>query len=127
MLGALLLLCAFFSWRTWDEQQPTGAAAGQQVAAAIVKLLPNGGRVLIAARDNEEDRQFAAALIDRLKNSKIEVVETVHGQPADARKAMSRIVESGGGLDVIACNHATAEWPVFQNLGEKISQLAKTK
>jgi len=38
MLGALLLLCAFFSWRTWDEQKPTGAAAGQQVAATITKI-----------------------------------------------------------------------------------------
>src|SRR5207237_45626 len=126
MLGALLLLCGFFSWRTWDEQKPTGAAAGRQVAATITKMLPQGGRVLIAARDNEEDRQFAATLIGRLKNAGIEVVETVHGQPVDARKAMNRIVESGGAIDVIACDDATAEWPVFQNLGAKIPQLAKT-
>ncbi len=126
MLGALLLLCAFFSWRTWDEQQPTGAPAGRQVAATLAKMLPKGGRVLVALRDNEEGRQFAAALAGRLGNSGIELVETVHGQPGDARRAMNRIVDAGGGIDVIACDHATAEWPVFQNLGGKIPQLAGT-
>jgi ribose transport system permease protein len=126
MLGALLLLCAFFSWRTWDEQKPTGAAAGRQVAATITKMLPKVGRVMIAARDNEEDKQFAATLAERLSNSGIAVVETVHGQPVDARLAIQRIAEAEGAIDVIACNHATAQWPVFQNLGEKFPALSRT-
>ena len=125
MLGALLLLCAFFSWRTWDVQQPTGAAAGRQVAGLIARTLPKTGHVLIAARDNDEDREFAGTLTDQLKRAGIAGVEAVYGQPVDARRAMNRIVEAGGTIDVIACNHATAEWPVFQNLGEKIPALAK--
>ena len=125
MLGALLLLCAFFSWRTWDVQQPTGAAAGRQVAGLIERTLPKTGRVLIAARDNDEDREFVGTLTEQLKRDGIAGVETVYGQPVDARRAMNRIVEAGGTIDVIACNHATAEWPVFQNLGEKIPALAK--
>jgi ribose transport system permease protein len=126
MLGALLLLCLFFSWRTWDEQQPTGAAAGKQVATQIIELLPKGGGILIAARDNEEDRQFAGALTNALRNN-IEIAGIIFGEPVDARRAMNRIAASSNTLDLIACNHATAEWPVFQNLGEKIPQLSKTK
>lgn len=118
MLGALLLLCLFFSWKTLDQQQPTGAAAGRQVA----QMIPSGANVLIAARDNQEDREFTAALQERVKNH-----ITIHGQPIDARHAMNKAVEDGVKIDYIACNHATAEWPLFQNLGEKIPQLASTK
>jgi len=126
MLGALLLLCAFFSWRTYDEQQPTGAAAGRQVASLVAKTARAGARVLIATRDNDEDREFADALTNALAAAGMVVVETVHGQPVDARRAMTRIVESGQSLDFIACNYATATWPVFQNLAEKLPPLAKT-
>ncbi len=126
MLGALLLLCAFFSWRTWDEQQPTGAAAARQIADAVLAQSAKGVRVLIAARDNDEDRQFSSTLSNHLTRAGATIATIVHGQPADARRAMNQIVEAGGGIEVIACNHATAPWPVFQNLGEKIPQLAKT-
>lgn len=126
MLGALLLLCVFFSWRTWDVQQPTGAAAGQQVAGLIFKTLPKSGRVLIVARSNDEDREFATTLNEKLKAAGIDGVETVLGNPGDARRAMNRIVDGGGTIDVIAGNHATAAWPVFKNLGDKIPALAKT-
>ena len=128
MLLALLILCVFFSWRTWDEQHPSGAAAGKQVAASIRAAYDSAKvRVMIAAQDNDEDRQFAAALNDGLKGPGFEVVVTVHGMPVDARHAMNRVVEAGGGIDVIACSHETANWPVFANLGEKIPALAKAQ
>lgn len=111
MLGALVILCAFFSWRTWDVQHPTGAQAGRQVAAAIRK----GERVFIAAQDNDEDRRFARAIAA----AGVEVVDTVHGTPRDARLALERIAAAGGAIDVVACNHATAAWPVFQDMGAK--------
>ncbi|MBK7998703.1 MAG: ABC transporter permease [Verrucomicrobia bacterium] len=126
MLGALLLLCAFFSWRTWDEQHPTGEAAGQLVASAVEKAVGGKGRVLIAARDNDEDRLFTSTLSNRLSKAGLTIVSIVHGEPADARRAMNAAVETGGGIDVIACNHATAAWPVFKGLAEKIPQLAHT-
>jgi ribose transport system permease protein len=126
MLGALALLCAFFSWRTWDEQHPTGPAAARQIADTIRSKSARGARVLIAARDNDEDRLFTTALSNLLSAAGGVSIEVVHGQPVDARRAMNRIVESGGSLDVIACNHVTAAWPVFQNLGEKIPPLART-
>ena len=89
MLGALFLLCAFFSWRTWDEQHPTGEAAGQLVASAVEKAVGTKGGVLIAARDNDEDRLFAAALSNRLSRAGLGVVAMVHGEPVDARRAMN--------------------------------------
>ncbi len=126
MLGALLLLCAFFSWRTWDDQHPTGTAAAAQLVEITRSSVPKAGIILIAARDQDDDRLFSAALSNDLHAAGFKIAGIVHGQPADARRAMAGITEAGGSLDAIACNHATATWPVFQNLGEKIPALAKT-
>ena len=124
MLGALLLLALFFSWRTWDEQQPEGADAGHQVARMLRQSLNQGGRILIAARDTPEDREFATALAKDLTGTSIVVVDTVHGQPVDARRALNRIVEAGATLNRIACTRASAAWPVWQGLGEKFPGLS---
>ena len=50
MLLVLLVLCAFLSWITWDEQVPAGAAGGKQVAATIAQSFRAGSRVLIVVR-----------------------------------------------------------------------------
>lgn len=126
MLGALLVLCAFFAWRTWDVQQPTGAAAGKQVGNLLRKQWAQGGGVLIAVRDVEEDHQFAEALTNQLAGSSIRVVEVVTGQPIDARKAIARCVDRGIIPDAIACSPVSAAWAVFQNLETKSPTLAKT-
>jgi ribose transport system permease protein len=125
MLAALVLLCLFFSLRTLDEQHPNGADGAEKLAAELTTGAEGKPlRVLIVSRSNEEDRQFAEALRSRLQSAgRFEVVGTVAGQPIDARQAMDRVVAGGGTLDLIACNHTTAAWPVFDKLGEKIPEL----
>lgn len=107
MLLALLLLCAFFSIVTWTEQHPQDAAAAKELASQIT---PNA-RVLIVVRPQAEDIAFANALNTQLASR----AEMVKGEPKDARAALQRAATSGG-LDVIACNHATASWLVFSDL-----------
>ncbi len=125
MLGVLLLLCSFFSWRTWDEQHPAGTAAAAQLASLARQTLPNAAQILIVARDQEDDRVFSAALSNELHVAGFRIAGVIHGEPADARRAMSGLATAGGALDAIVCNHATAAWPVFQNLGDKFPSLAK--
>jgi ribose transport system permease protein len=123
ILLALAALCGFFAWVTHTEQHPTGAAGGLQLAREIGTRFPPGGRVLIAVRETQEDREFAAALADALTASGFRVVETVRGQPAQARAALERQAAAGG-LEVIAVNQTSAAWTVFDDLPTRFPPLA---
>lgn len=118
MLVALLLLCAFFSIVTWTEQHPQDAAAATQLAA---QTAPNA-KVLIVVRPQAEDIAFAEALNAAL-GSRAEIVQ---GEPKDARAALQRAAAAGG-LDVIACNQATAAWLVFSDLATDFPALKDTR
>jgi len=127
MLLVLLLLCVYYSWVTWDEQHPTGAAAGEQLAADIVGRFEAPARVIVVARSHQEDAAFADTLRDRLTAAGLTVLATVKGQPADARAALGRAVADHTPPAVIACNQSTAEWGVFDHLARDFGPLAKTQ
>lgn len=103
MVFVLFALCAWFSWVTMADQHPTGAAAGEQLAREIRPP----ARVLVVARDTPEDAAFVAAMERALPG---QIVASVRGQPADARKALE---QHRGTIEVIACNQVTARWGVF--------------
>ena len=50
MLGVLVLLCAFFSWITFEEQQPEVRDGAQQLVKSIARQYDKPGRVLIVGR-----------------------------------------------------------------------------
>jgi len=103
MVFVLLGLCAWFSWVTMADQHPMGAAAGAQLA----RELRDKGGVLVIVRDTPEDAQFADAIERSLA---AQMIGTVKGQPADARRAVEQY---RGKISVIACNQVTANWAVF--------------
>jgi ribose transport system permease protein len=72
-----------------------------------------------------EDAEFARVLADRVVWHGLVVVETVRGEPADARAALERMTAAGdaGTLGVIACSHVTGTWTVFEDLPAKFSAL----
>jgi ribose transport system permease protein len=123
MLLVLVLLCAYYSWATYAEQEPTGAAGGEQLARAILRRASRSARILIVARDTQDDAAFADTVGQRLTEGGLTVMATVKGQPADARAALERIIHSGGKLDVIAANQATRTWTVLQNFDQKFPAL----
>jgi ribose transport system permease protein len=127
MLPVLVLLCAYYSIVTWSVQHPTGSAAGEQIAEAIVSQFGRDVRVLIVGRDTQEDAAFTDTLAERLRNAGIAVVATVKGQPQDARRAIAVAVDAGDRIDVIAANQVTATWSVFENLATKYPALAETQ
>lgn len=127
MLLVLLLLCAYYSCVTYDEQHPAGTSGGEQLAAEILRQFPAGTQVLIVTREGKDDAAFATALQERLRAGALSVVDIIKGQPADARQTLERLANAGGRLDVIACNHTTAAWSVFENLGQKFPALAAVK
>jgi len=126
MVFALLILCVLFSWLTWDEQKPTGASGGEQLARIVGKTAPAGGAVLIVTRDTEDDRELAAALAERLEDKGVRVIEAVHGSPRDARLALERASQAGK-VDVVACSPAAAQWPLMTKLDTEIPALAEAR
>jgi ribose transport system permease protein len=127
MLLVLLLLCGYYSWVTWDEQHPTGSAAGEQLSTDVLRRFGGSGRVIIVARSSQEDVAFAGALRERLTEAGLTVVATVTGQPADARRVLQEVAKDGVRLNVIACNQVTAGWAVFDDLAAKFPTLADTR
>jgi ribose transport system permease protein len=127
MLVVLLLLCALLSAITWREQQPTDPAAARALAATIQQRFGNRPTVLTVVRDTEEDRLFSQVLQTQLEAAGAVVVASVHGQPADARRVITKLVSDKQKLDVIACNAVTSQWSVFDNLGERYPTLSETQ
>lgn len=127
MLIVLLLLCVFFSVATIIQQHPTGAEAGKRLAAEIREQFPEG-RVIIVARGNREDVEFATALANELEADDLEVVDAVTGKPTDVRPVLEELSEKGARLDVVASTEqAAAKWEFLYNLGETFPNLKDTK
>src|SRR5918994_992467 len=87
---ALLVLCAVFSAATWSEQQPEGAAAGEELARRIASSHPTG-KVVIVTGTGHADVQFADALRTSLERSGMTVLATCQGPPSVARTALARL------------------------------------
>jgi hypothetical protein len=112
----LFVLCAVLSIATWDEQFPTGAVGGRQLARQIAGQARPGASVLIVVRDTAEDTAFAAAVSEQLTTGGFRVLDTVRGQPVDARRAIGRVAAAGDTIDIIAGNDVTGGWSLFHDL-----------
>lgn len=116
MVLVLLLLCIFFSAVTMSEQSVGGDEGGRQVARDIVARFGKDARVIVAVRDQADDLAFLHAVEGQFAVSGVYIVETVKGEPKDARAALQRQVKVGGKLDAIAATQATASWLVFSEM-----------
>ena len=116
MVIVLALLCLYFSVVTIREQSPTGEGAGRQVAELIRKDFGASPRVLIVVRDQADDLAFAGALTLAVKQYGGEIVQTVQGEPKDARESLVKLSAAGQKLDAIACTQPVSAWLVFSDL-----------
>lgn len=112
----LLGLCVLLSVVTWGKQYPSGASGGRQLADLIRQRSQLGAAVLLVVRDTAEDAEFAEVAKQRLETGGFRVLETMRGQPTDARRAIQRASDAGEHIDWIAGNEATAAWGLFQDL-----------
>jgi len=127
MLIVLLLLGAFFSVVTLEEQQPAGASGARRLARELARPSKPGARALIVAGESREDAEFAAELARRLQAGGWIVADTVRGQPAEAREALARIAGSGAGLELVAGTFTTARWPVLEEAAKSFPALSGMK
>ncbi len=127
MLLVLVLLCAYYSYATWNEQYPTGEAAARQVSEATRRACGAGARVIVAAQDNDEGREFVATVAPRLQADGSTVVATVVGQPPDLSAELQRSAGGPEGLDALVTTHDAARWRVVQMIPDRFPRLASAK
>lgn len=112
----LLVLAAYFSWVTWEKQYPVGEAAAKSVAKEIIRDHSPGDRIMTFARTNTEDQAFSQTLNQTLEAAGFEIVANINGDPASARKALEAAQQAGMSIQVIAGNHVSLNWVVFNNM-----------
>jgi ribose transport system permease protein len=120
MLLVLLLLCTAISALTVTDIHPEGPAAGRQLAQLALQKYGTEPKVLIVVRDTEADREFAKAINDELVAGGGNVVGTASGTPRHAIEQLTRILDVGDAVDIIATHQFASQWEVLNR-----SRLAK--
>ena len=115
MLGVLVLLCVFFSWITFEEQQPEGGDAADSLNRSISQDFNEPGRVLIAGRKTDSGQAFTTRLHGLLLASGWEIAGVVEGGPPELGKGLRLAFDQNQRLDVLACEQSFVHLAVLQN------------
>lgn len=115
MLGVLVLLCVFFSWITFEEQQPEGGDAADSLNRSISQDFNEPGRVLIAGRKTDSGQVFTTRLHGLLLAAGWEIAGVVEGGPPELGKGLRLAFDQNQSLDVLACEQSFVKLAVLQN------------
>jgi ribose transport system permease protein len=115
MLGVLILLCVFFSWITFEEQQPEGRDAAESLNLSISQNFNEPGRVLIAGRKTDSGQAFTTHLDGLLAATGWEIAGVVEGGPPELGKGLRLAFDQNQSLDVLACEQSFVKLAVLQN------------
>ncbi|HSR68684.1 MAG TPA: ABC transporter permease [Acidobacteriota bacterium] len=102
MLAVLILLCAYFSWATLQEQPPRGAEAAEALADVLEGQTPEGASIAILSKGNPDGRRFARRLQERLQSAGLTVAATLQGDPPSVRSQMQEVTAGGTAIDILA-------------------------
>ena len=127
MVVVLLLLGAYYSWETWEEQHPTGESAAASLVEVIQSEHAADSRIMIMARANAVDKAFSQSLRTSLEASGYRIAAEVNGDPGDARKALVAAQEAGQPIHAIVGNHVTMNWAVFNHLATQFPVAAEAR
>ena len=121
----LLLLCAFISIVTLEEQSPRSTTAANQLAKKIAQSNSKGANVIVLVRRGKDQQEFADTLKDALTNTGLNVSESIVGTPRDARIALKKQTTT---IAAIAADNHMATFCADQlpDLGKTITALSKT-
>ena len=127
MLGVLVLLCAFFSWITFEEQQPEGEDGAQQLVKSIAEQYDIPGRVLIVGRNTDSGKAFTGRLNQLLMDSGWEVAGIVQGGPPELGKVLRSSLDQNESLDLLACEQFFAQLAVLENFRDAQAKSSRLK
>ncbi|MBT7649522.1 MAG: ABC transporter permease [Opitutae bacterium] len=115
MLGVLILLCAFFSWITFEEQQPEGEIGAEQLSQSIAGKFTEPGRVLIAGRKTDSGKAFTSRLNELLLSNGWNVTGVVQGGPIELGKGLRAGLDGNNSIDLLACEQYFVQLAVLEN------------
>ena len=115
MLGVLVLLCAFFSWITFEEQQPEGESGAEQLSQSIAGKFTEPGRVLIAGRKTDSGKAFTSRLNELLLSNGWNVTGVVQGGPIELGKGLRAGLDGNNSIDLLACEQYFVQLAVLEN------------
>ncbi len=122
MIFVLLLLCAYFSLATIDQQNPVTPQAARKIVAFIAAQ-PTVKNVLVVVPRGVEDRRFAEAVRQGIEQGPHKVVGVVVGDPAMTRVEFVRLGAAGTTVDFVVTQYAAAKWDLLLPAGrQKLQQ-----
>ena len=127
MLGVLVLLCAFFSWITFEDQQPEGGDAAEELYQAISKSFDQPGRVLIAGRKSDSGRAFTNQLNESLSGDGWQIMGIAQGGPPELGAALRGVFDQNGSLDLLACEKSFVQMAVLDNFKKSQPRMKEVK
>jgi ribose transport system permease protein len=127
MLLVLLLLCAYYSYATWNEQYPTGRKAGQQVAQAVAEAYGSRARVHVVGEAGGDDSAFVAGAKRELEARGIEVVASASAGPPVVLNQIDWLKRTNKLPTVIVASSQAARWDLWETLPRRFPQLADVK
>lgn len=110
MVFALLFLVLLFTVLTWKEQPLVGSEAGRQVADAILSQDTSASVIIVAG---EAEQAFVDAAKERLASGGATVVDTVRGDPGDARRTLEQALQNDARLTHLAVSDTANRWSVL--------------
>ncbi|HSR52368.1 MAG TPA: ABC transporter permease [Acidobacteriota bacterium] len=102
MLAVLILLCAYFSWATLQEQPPRGEAAAQALADVLAEEAPANASIAILSKSNPDGTRFAQRLQERLESAGLTVTAALQGDPPSVRTRLRELTAQGTEIDILA-------------------------
>lgn len=125
MLGALFLLCLFFSVITFEQQQPVGEEGAARLVEEIAERFPKPGSVLVMGKKGEVGRAFALGLETSLEKMGWKIKAVVSGGPPELGRALRDAFEGSTTVDLLACEQSFVRLPVLENLRNSNSGMKK--
>jgi len=127
MIVGLLALCLYYSFATITTEYPEGDQAVRQVADKVLNMRRGDGVVIVVGRDDADKKgtAFVAGTVKALQAGGVTNIEQIVGQPADLRKAIDRVKDSGGKVSAIATTRWVSQWGLIEHLDNKFPEMGE--
>lgn len=120
MVGALLLLCVYFSWATYHREVPVGRDGALELASELKRTVPDSGgdRIIVVAQRDDAEVEFADTLTQELTRSGLHPTAVISGDPPTVRQALEALPD-GPGTPVVATTQACKQWGIWSVLRDR--------
>ena len=127
MLGVLVALCVFFSFITYENQQPVGEDAADRLLVQIQDQFEEPGVVVLAGKNSEDGRVFVSHLEEQLTEAGWNVEAAIAGSPIDLGKALRQADDKKVIVALLACEQSFADLPLVANMKKSIPRMSQLK